>query len=58
MRITEYFKATKAEMTHVVWPTKQETIRFTALVIVVSLAVALLLGVSDFVFERLLTLLF
>lgn len=58
MRITEYFKATKAEMSHVVWPTKQQTIRFTVLVVVVSMVVAILLGISDFVFARLLTLLF
>lgn len=58
MRITEYFKATKAEMSHVNWPTKQQTIRFTSLVIVVAIVVSILLGVSDFVFARLLTLLF
>jgi preprotein translocase subunit SecE len=58
MKITEYIKDTRAEMTHVNWPTKAETIRFTALVISVSLATAILLGISDFVFGRLLTLLF
>ncbi len=58
MKITEYIKDTRAEMNHVNWPTKAETIRFTALVITVSLATAILLGVSDFVFGRLLTLLF
>lgn len=58
MKITEYIKDTRAEMNHVNWPTKAETIRFTALVISVSLATAILLGISDFVFGRLLTLLF
>ena len=58
MRITEYFKATRAEMTHVNWPTREQTIRFTTLVIVVAIGVALLLGVSDSVFARLLSLLF
>ena len=58
MRITEYVKQTRAEMTHVNWPTRQQTIRFTVLVILVSLATAALLGVSDFVFSKLLTLLF
>ena len=57
-RITEYVKATRAEMSHVNWPTRQQTIRFTSLVIAVSLATAVLLGVADFVFSRLLTLLF
>lgn len=58
MRIGDYIKATQAEMTHVNWPSRDETIRFTAAVIVVSIGVAVLLGVSDFVFSRLLTLLF
>lgn len=58
MKLGEYIKATQAEMAHVNWPTKQETIRFTAAVILVSIATAVLLGISDFVFERLLTLLF
>ena len=58
MRITEYVKQTRTEMTHVNWPSRQQTIRFTVLVILVSLATAALLGVSDFVFSKLLTLLF
>jgi preprotein translocase subunit SecE len=57
-RIIEYVKATRAEMTHVNWPSREQTIRFTVLVILVSLCTAALLGVSDFVFSRLLTLLF
>ena len=58
MSIAEYVKQTQAEMKHVNWPTRRETIRFTVLVIVVSLGTALLLGVADFVFSKLLTLLF
>jgi preprotein translocase SecE subunit len=57
-RFGNYIKDTRAEMAHVNWPSRQETIRFTALVIGVSLGVALLLGLCDFVFSRLLTLLF
>lgn len=58
MKITEYIKDTRAEMSHVNWPTRVETIRFTAMVIAVSLGVAILLGIADFVFGKLLTLLF
>ncbi|MFA6295213.1 MAG: preprotein translocase subunit SecE [Candidatus Paceibacterota bacterium] len=58
MSLSQYIKETQAEMNHVNWPTRAETIRFTALVIAVSLATAILLGVSDFVFSKLLTLLF
>jgi len=58
MRITEYVRQTQTEMSHVNWPTREQTIRFTTLVILVSLATAALLGLSDFVFSKLLTLLF
>ncbi|HEX7724509.1 MAG TPA: preprotein translocase subunit SecE [Candidatus Paceibacterota bacterium] len=58
MKLGEYIKATQAEMTHVNWPTRQQTIRFTVAVILVSLGTAAILGISDFVFGRLLTLLF
>ena len=58
MKLGEYIKATQAEMAHVNWPTKQQTIRFTVAVVLVSIATAILLGVADFVFTRLLTLVF
>ncbi|MEK7641942.1 MAG: preprotein translocase subunit SecE [Patescibacteria group bacterium] len=58
MKFTEYVKETRAEMTHVNWPSREQTTRFTVMVIVVSVVVAALLGVSDFVFSKLLTLLF
>ena len=58
MILTDYIKDTRAEMAHVNWPTRQQTIRFTVLVILVSVVTAAILGLSDFVFSRLLTLLF
>ncbi|MEI8249131.1 MAG: preprotein translocase subunit SecE [Candidatus Taylorbacteria bacterium] len=58
MRFTQYIKDTRAEMAHVNWPSREQTIRFTVLVIAVSIGTAALLGLSDFVFSRLLTLLF
>ncbi len=58
MRLLNYIKDTRTELTHVNWPTRAETLRFTAAVIGISLATSALLGVSDFVFSRLLTLLF
>lgn len=58
MSISTYIKETRQELAHVNWPTRQQTIRFTLLVIAVSLFTAILLGVCDFVFSRLLTLLF
>jgi preprotein translocase subunit SecE len=58
MKITEYIKNTRTEMSHVTWPSRQQTIRFTTLVIAVSAATAIILGVADFVFSKLLTLFF
>ena len=58
MKITEYIKQTRSEMSHVTWPSRQQTIRFTSLVIVVSAVTAVILGIADFVFSKLLTLLF
>ncbi len=58
MSLSNYIKETKAEMIHVNWPTREQTTRFTVMVIVLSLATAALLGLSDFVFSKLLTLLF
>ncbi|MCL5782225.1 MAG: preprotein translocase subunit SecE [Patescibacteria group bacterium] len=58
MKIAQYIEDTKNEMKHVNWPSRKLTTRFTIMVIIVSLATAILLGVSDFVFSKLLTLLF
>jgi len=49
-KITEYFKETKIELKHVIWPNKQQTIFYSLIVIVLSILIAYLLGVFDFVF--------
>jgi len=51
-----YLKDTKAELKHVSWPTKDQTISYTLLVIVISLGVAALLGVFDAIFKKALEL--
>lgn len=51
-KITEYFKEIKAELKHVVWPTKNQTIFYTLIVIVLSILVAYFLGVFDFIFSK------
>ncbi len=58
MNITEYIKETRAEMSHVTWPTRKQAIAFALLVVLVSVGIAIYLGVFDYVFTRLLTLLF
>jgi preprotein translocase subunit SecE len=58
MKITEYIKETRAEMSHVTWPTRKQAIAFALLVVAVSVAISVYLGFFDYVFTRLLTLLF
>ncbi len=56
MNLTTYLTETKAELKHVSWPTRRQTVVFTATVIIMSLAVAFLLGFFDALFSALLKL--
>lgn len=53
-RITSYIGESKDELKKVVWPSRAETTRNTAIVIGISLAVAAFLGLADFVLTYLL----
>ncbi|MCH7882965.1 preprotein translocase subunit SecE [Patescibacteria group bacterium] len=53
-RLIDYLKSTRLEAKNVNWPTRKETLRFTLLVIGISLAVAAYLGFLDFIFINLL----
>lgn len=54
MKLAEYLKETKAELKEVVFPTTSQTIIFTVLVIVISIFIAVMLGLSDFGLKELL----
>jgi preprotein translocase subunit SecE len=45
-------KDTKGEMKHVNWPTRKQTIAYTSLVIIISIAIAIDLGIFDFIFTK------
>lgn len=47
--ISNFFIEVKAELKKVTWPTRQETVNYTLIVIAVSAAVAAFLGSLDFV---------
>ncbi len=51
-KVTEYFKETKTELKHVIWPNRRQTLYYTLMVIVLSVIVAYYLGVFDFIFSR------
>ena len=46
-RIRQFFKDVIAEFKRVQWPTRDATIKSTSVVVCVSLAVALYLGIAD-----------
>ena len=46
-RIKQFFKDVINEFKRVQWPTREATIRSTSVVVAVSLAIALYLGVAD-----------
>jgi len=50
MKIFEYIKETKSELKHVSWPTRRQAIAFTAIVIAISVFVAVFLGLFDYLF--------
>ncbi len=50
-RFIEYLKDTKDEIAHVSWPTQKQALTYTSLVIGISVVVAVLLAVFDYVFS-------
>jgi preprotein translocase subunit SecE len=53
--IVRYFKETRSELRKVNWPSRQEARTLTLVVLAVTVAMAALLGVLDFVFSQLLS---
>lgn len=51
-----YLKEVKTEMQRVSWPTRQEAIRLTLIVIGVTVVVAVLIGAFDFLFTKLMAI--
>lgn len=50
-KITTFIKEARMELRKVNWPTREQTIKYTALVVGLSLAVAIFLGALDYLFE-------
>jgi preprotein translocase subunit SecE len=49
--ILTFLREAKVELARVNWPSQKEVIRYTVLVVVISLSVALFLGALDFLFS-------
>ena len=50
-KILNFLKDVKIERSKVVWPTREQTIQYTLVVLGMSLAIALFLGGLDLVFQ-------
>jgi len=52
--VTNYFITAKEELKKVTWPSRDETVKKTILVVIISLAVAVYLGLLDYLLNKLL----
>ena len=48
--IIRYFKETRAELRKVSWPTRQEALNLTLIVVAFTIFMAALLGIIDYIF--------
>lgn len=56
-RLGRYFREVRSELRKVVWPSRQELVTYTIVVLVTVAVVAIFLGVVDIAVSELLTLL-
>lgn len=54
-KIKNFFKEVKTEAQHINWLSRKEVIKYTLIVIFLSLIVAIFLGFFDFIFSYLLS---
>lgn len=52
----KYFADVQAEMKHVSWPTRQQSLMYTLMVLLVSFVTASYLGTLDYIFAAILKL--
>lgn len=57
INIITFFKEVQEELKKIVWPNREQTIRYTTLVIIVAVAVGVLLGALDYILTLLTTFL-
>ncbi|MDP2598727.1 MAG: preprotein translocase subunit SecE [Candidatus Liptonbacteria bacterium] len=53
-RIKKFFEESRVEFRHINWPTREEAIRLTGIVIGISLGLAVALGAFDYFFVNIL----
>jgi preprotein translocase subunit SecE len=55
--IVRYFQETREELQKVTWPSQDETLRLTGIVLATTVTFSAALGLLDFIFQRLASLL-
>ncbi len=55
-RVTKYFKAVRAEIRKVTWPSRAEVLRLTTIVILVLVAMSAFMALVDYAFSWLMRL--
>ena len=49
--LVKYFNETRAELRKVTWPTREETKNLTIIIVIVTIAMAFVLGSLDYLFQ-------
>lgn len=55
-RFAQFYRETTAELRKVVWPTRDEAIRLTGIVIAVVIAMSIFLGAVDYILTQIMRL--
>ncbi len=50
-KIQNYFVESIAEMKKVIWPSREQTINYTILVVALTVGVAIFFGILDYIFS-------
>lgn len=54
--LIRYLKETRAELKKVIWPSREEALRLTLVVITTILVMAVVLGLLDYIYSKLIDL--
>ncbi len=56
-RLMQYFRETRAELRKVVWPTRDEAVNLTGIVVGTLVAMSVFLGAVDYILQKLIAFL-
>ena len=57
-RLTRFYRETMGELRKVTWPTRQEALNLTGIVLAVTFGMSFFLGLVDYLFSRVFALVF